>query len=72
LDRKAANRHLAFSQGVRSCPGASLSRLEQMIAWNHVFDNFDGMAYAPGNTFERQPGIMLGTSAVHVYMAPAA
>ncbi|MEM6683035.1 MAG: cytochrome P450 [Pseudomonadota bacterium] len=42
LDRKAANRHLAFSQGVRSCPGASLSRLEQMIAWNHVFDNFDG------------------------------
>jgi cytochrome P450 len=61
LDRKAASRHLAFSAGPRVCPGAGISRLEQTIAWNRLFDRLDAMAYAPGNTFEHQPGIMLGT-----------
>jgi cytochrome P450 len=61
LDRKAVTRHLAFSAGPRVCPGAGLSRLEQTIAWNRLGDNFFAMAYAPGNTFLHQPGIMLGT-----------
>jgi len=71
LDRRAATRHLAFSQGLRSCPGATLSRVEQITAWNRLFDRFDTMAYAPGNSFERQPGIMLGTKAVYVHFTPA-
>jgi len=61
LDRKAVTRHLAFSAGPRVCPGASISRLEQTIAWNRLLDRLDTLSYAPGNTFEHQPGIMLGT-----------
>lgn len=66
LDRKAVTRHLAFSAGPRVCPGAGLSRLEQTIAWNRLFDRFDHLAYAPGNTFLHQPGIMLGTLELHL------
>lgn len=72
LDRKAVTRHLAFSAGPRVCPGAGLSRLEQTIAWNRLLDRFDGMAYAPGNTFLHQPGIMLGTLALKLKLESAA
>ena len=71
LDRKAVTRHLAFSAGPRVCPGAGLSRLEQTIAWNRLLDRLDGISLAPGNTFERQPGIMLGTRALHLAITPA-
>lgn len=66
LDRKAVTRHLAFSAGPRVCPGAGLSRLEQTIAWNRLADRLADFAYAPGNTFLHQPGIMLGTLALHL------
>jgi cytochrome P450 len=61
LDRRAVTRHLAFSAGPRVCPGAGISRLEQTIAWNRLLDRLAGLSYAPGNTFEHQGGIMLGT-----------
>jgi cytochrome P450 len=61
LDRKAVSRHLAFSAGPRVCPGAGISRVEQTVAWNRLFDRLDGIEYASGNTFRHQPGIMLGT-----------
>lgn len=61
LDRKAVSRHLTFSAGPRVCPGAGISRLEQMIAWERLFDRIDSLEYAPGNKFMHQPGIMLGT-----------
>ena len=61
LDRKAVSRHLTFSAGPRVCPGAGISRLEQITAWNCLLDRIDAIEYAPGNTFEHQPGIMLGT-----------
>lgn len=61
LDRKGAGRHLAFSQGPRVCPGAGISRVEQLTAWNCLLDRLDSLEYVPGNTFEHQPGIMLGT-----------
>lgn len=66
LDRKAVTRHLAFSAGPRVCPGAGLSRLEQTIAWNRLADRLADFAYAPGNTFLHQPGIMLGTLELHL------
>ncbi len=71
LDRHAVTRHLAFSAGPRICPGTGLSRLEQTIAWNRLFDRLDAMAYAPGNTFLHQPGIMLGTLALNLAITPA-
>jgi cytochrome P450 len=61
LGRKAVTRHLAFSAGPRVCPGASLSRLEQLVAWERLLDRLAGIGYAPGNRFLHQPGIMLGT-----------
>ena len=61
LDRKAGTRHLTFSQGARVCPGASLSRLEQMCAWKAIFERIEKFEYAENNTFQHQPGIMLGT-----------
>jgi cytochrome P450 len=71
LDRKAVTRHLAFSAGPRVCPGAGLSRLEQTIAWNRLLDRIDAFAFAPGNDFKRQPGIMLGTLALHLNFTAA-
>ncbi len=71
LTRKAATRHLAFSQGPRSCPGSNISRLEQMIAWEQVCDAFVGMEYAPGNDFRHQGGIMLGIYRLFLNLTPA-
>lgn len=65
LDRAAVTRHLAFSAGPRVCPGTGISRLEQTIAWNRLFDRLSALDYAPGNKFLHQPGIMLGTLALH-------
>jgi len=65
LDRAAVTRHLAFSAGPRVCPGTGLSRLEQATAWNRLCDRLSALDYAPGNSFLHQPGIMLGTLALH-------
>ncbi|MDC8753902.1 cytochrome P450 [Erythrobacter sp. sf7] len=70
LTRKAATRHLAFSQGPRSCPGSNISRLEQMIAWDRLCDAFADMTYAPGNDFRHQGGIMLGIHRLLVNLTP--
>lgn len=70
LDRKAVTRHLAFSAGPRVCPGAGLSRLEQTIAWSRLCDRVGAFAYAPGNTFLHQPGIMLGTLELKLSITP--
>jgi len=67
VDRKAVTRHLVFSQGPRVCPGAQLSRLEQVIAWDALLERFGTMSYADGNSFEHQPGIMLGTLALNLH-----
>jgi cytochrome P450 len=60
LDRKGVTRHLTFSQGSRSCPGSGLSRQEQTIAWTALFDRIEELSYGDGNSFEHQPGVMLG------------
>jgi cytochrome P450 len=61
LERKSLGNHLTFSQGPRTCPGAGISRLEQIIAWQRLFQRLESLEYAPGNNFLHQPGIMLGT-----------
>jgi cytochrome P450 len=71
LDRKASTRHLTFSAGPRVCPGAHLSRLEQVTAWNCLLDRIDSMEYAPDNKFLHQPGIMLGTLELHLNFTKA-
>ena len=66
LNRKAGTRHLVFSQGPRVCPGASLSRIEQMISWHTLLDRIEYFDYQADNTFLHQPGIMLGTIDLHL------
>lgn len=61
LDRKAGTRHLTFSQGARVCPGATLSRVEQVTAWEVVTKRISTFKFAENNKFLHQPGIMLGT-----------
>ena len=71
LQRKALTRHLVFSAGPRVCPGAGISRLEQNLAWAILLERLPGIRYAPNNTFEHQPGIMLGTLALYLYITGA-
>jgi cytochrome P450 len=66
LDREAVSRHVTFSAGPRVCPGATLSRLEQQIAWGVLLDQLESIDYADGNDWLHQPGIMLGTLELHL------
>jgi cytochrome P450 len=61
LDRDGIGRHVTFSTGPRVCPGATISRLEQQIAWSVLLDRFESLEYGAGNDWMHQPGIMLGT-----------
>jgi len=71
LERRKPARHLTFSQGPRTCPGAGLSRLEQNIAVNALLDRLDDIRLAPGrNDLTHQPGIMLGLWKLHLAFNP--
>ncbi len=72
VERKAVTRHLTFSQGPRVCPGAHISRLEQVTAWDCLLDAFGGVRYADDNSFRHQPGIMLGTLELNLHFEAAA
>ncbi len=72
LERQGGvTRHLTFSAGPRVCPGANLSRIEQQIAWNVLFDRVKDISFADDNTFMHQPGIMLGTLKVNLNFVQA-
>ncbi len=60
LSRPHAGRHLTFSQGPRSCPGAGLSRMEQNVAVHALLDRLETIELRETNDFQHQPGIMLG------------
>ncbi|MGB3734170.1 MAG: cytochrome P450 [Ilumatobacter sp.] len=61
LDRAGVTRHVTFSTGPRVCPGATLSRLEQQIAWGALLDRVEAIEYGADNDWLHQPGIMFGT-----------
>jgi cytochrome P450 len=61
LERPGVGRHVTFSTGPRVCPGATLSRLEQQIAWGVLLDRLDSIEYGAGNDWLHKPGIMLAT-----------
>jgi cytochrome P450 len=66
LDRDGLGRHVTFSTGPRVCPGATISRLEQQVAWGVLLDRFTSIEYGEGNDWLHQPGIMLGTLQLHL------
>ncbi len=60
VDRTNANRHLAFSVGETHCPGAGLSRLEQVIAVGAILDRLPDVRLTPGrNDFTHHPNVTL-------------
>jgi cytochrome P450 len=61
LERESIARHVTFSTGPRVCPGATLSRLEQQVAWGALLDRLESIEYGDDNDWMHQPGIMLGT-----------
>jgi cytochrome P450 len=61
LERRQIGRHVTFSTGPRVCPGATLSRLEQQVAWSVLAYRVESIEYGDGNDWLHQPGIMLGT-----------
>jgi cytochrome P450 len=66
LDRDGLGRHVTFSTGPRVCPGATISRLEQQVAWGVLLDRVESIEYGEGNDWMHQPGIMLGTLRLHL------
>ncbi len=60
LERENAHRHLSFSQGEHGCPGAPLSKLEQVIAYEHLIRRLPSLHLTPAaNTFAHHPGFVL-------------
>jgi cytochrome P450 len=60
VTREGAGRHMAFSQSTHSCPGATLSRVEMAIAFEHLLDRLDDIAFtADKNDFGHFPGLVL-------------
>ena len=73
LDRKNAARHVAFGQGEHHCPGAGLSRLEQVTAFQVLLDRVAEWHLTPGrNDFRHKPGFVLrALEELHVTFVPA-
>jgi cytochrome P450 len=73
LDRKNAAAHLAFGQAEHHCPGAALSRLEQMCAFEILLQRLADIRPAPGkNDYAHLPGFTLrGLKALHIEFDPA-
>ncbi|MEM7569226.1 MAG: cytochrome P450, partial [Pseudomonadota bacterium] len=68
LGRKNLKRHMAFSQGPHTCPGADLSRLEQRICFTKLLEQLENLQLAPGkNDFQHLPGFVLrALKALHI------
>lgn len=72
LERAGVTRHVTFSAGPRVCPGATLSRVEQRVAWGVLLDRLESISYGPDNDWLHQPGIMLGTLKLNLAFRAAA
>jgi len=68
LERDNSHRHLSFSQGEHGCPGRPLSKLEQVIAYEHLIRRLTGLHLTPDkNTFTHHPGFVLrGIKELHL------
>jgi cytochrome P450 len=73
LDRKNSARHVAFGQGEHHCPGAGLSRLEQVVAFDVLLDRISDWKLVPGrNDFRHKPGFVLrALDELHISLTPS-
>lgn len=60
VTRHNAGSHMAFSQSTHSCPGATLSRVEMYIAFDHLLNRIDEIEFiGQKNDFGHLPGFVL-------------
>jgi len=73
LNRPNAMRHMAFSQAEHHCPGFSLSKLEQRIAFETLLQRLPNIRLTPGkNSFRHLPGFVLrALTELHLSFDPA-
>jgi cytochrome P450 len=55
LDRPNTRRHVAFSLGEHHCPGADLSRLEQVLTFEAIFDRLANPRLSDQNDYTHVP-----------------
>ncbi len=55
LDRPNSRRHMAFSLGEHHCPGADLTRLEQALTFEAIFDRLANPRLSVHNDFTHVP-----------------
>ncbi|MEO8265037.1 MAG: cytochrome P450 [Ilumatobacteraceae bacterium] len=55
LDRPNSRRHMAFSLGEHHCPGAGLTRLEQALTFEAIFDRLPNTRLGVHNDFTHVP-----------------
>ncbi len=55
IDRPNVGRHMAFSLGEHHCPGAELTRLEQVLTFEAVFDRLPNLRLSARNDFTHVP-----------------
>jgi cytochrome P450 len=60
IERKNSGSHMAFSQSLHSCPGATLSRVEMAIAFEHLLNRLDDINFSvDNNDFSHHPSFVL-------------
>ena len=64
--RRAANRHLSFSQGAHYCLGAALARLEGQLAFRSIVERMPAIAFAPQPVEWNVSMSLRGLKALHV------
>jgi cytochrome P450 len=67
LSRPNSARHVAFGQGEHHCPGAGLSRLEQVLAFETLLRRTDHLWLLDTNDYRHKPGLVLrALEALHI------
>jgi cytochrome P450 len=59
LERTNKRRHVAFAVGEHHCPGAELSRMEQIVAFTELLRRFPVLRLSGTNDFHRQSSFVL-------------
>ena len=71
LDRANTRRHLAFALGEHQCPGADLSRLEQVVTLERVLDRLPRLRLAASNDYTHVPMfVMRALGELHLEFDP--
>ena len=71
LDRPNSGRHMAFSLGEHHCPGAGLTRLEQALTFEAIFDRLPNPRLSVHNDFTHVPMFaMRSLRALHIDLDP--